>query len=174
MTEPLSPDLVRLGDALEHAGARDLDAAGIPVAAARPARRRPTRWRRRIVLVGIAAAILIPAVAVAAGQLIGGDEVAASMPAGTLSLAGTEPTCTVVKENVEFHCILARPPAPEVSDWKGTVEATVDASSHVNGGCRSLVSEGTEWQCYIGQAAVDQQIIGQELLGQVSQGPGRG
>jgi hypothetical protein len=174
MTEPLSPDLVRLGDALEHAGARDLGAAGIPIAAASPARPRPTRWRRRIVLVGIAAAILIPAVAVAAGQLIGGDEVAASMPAGTLSLAGTEPTCTVVKENVEFHCILARPPAPEVSDWKGTVEPTVDASSHVNGGCRSLVSEGTEWQCYIGQAAVDQQIIGQEFLGQVSQGPGRG
>jgi hypothetical protein len=174
MTEPLSPDLVRLGDALEHTAARDLEAAApIPVAAARPVRRPSTR-RRRIVLAGIAAAILIPAVAVAADQLIGGDEVAASMPAGTLSLAGTEPTCTVVTKNVEFHCILARPPAPEVSDWKGTVEPTVDASSHVNGGCRSLVSEGTEWQCYIGQAAVDQQIIGQDLLGELSPGPGVG
>ena len=125
-------------------------------------------------LIGIAAAILIPTVAVAADQLIGNDEVAASMPAGTLALAGTEPTCTVVKKNVEFHCVLARPPAPEVEDWKGTVEPTVDATSHVNGGCRSLVSEGTEWQCYLGQAAVDQQIIGQDFLGAESSGPGVG
>jgi hypothetical protein len=175
MTEPLTPDLVRIGDVLEHAAAADLAAtAPARVATGVDARRRPSRRRRRIVLAGIAAAILIPTVAVAANQLIGGDQVAASMPAGTLSLAGTEPTCTVVRKNVEFHCLLARPPAPEVSDWKGTVEPTVDASSHVNGGCRSLVSDGTEWQCYIGQEAVDQQIIGQDLLGQVSSGPGVG
>jgi hypothetical protein len=174
MTEPLSPDLRRLGDALELTTAAEVAGTAPARAAAGAARRRPSRRRRRIMLAGIAAAILIPAVAVAADQLIGGDEVAASMPAGTLSLAGTEPTCTVVTKNVEFHCILARPPAPEVSDWKGTVEPTVDASSHVNGGCRSLVSEGTEWQCYIGQAAVDQQIIGQDLLGELSPGPGVG
>jgi hypothetical protein len=96
------------------------------------------------------------------------------MPAGTLSLAGTEPTCTVVEKNVEFHCLLARAPAPEVSDWKGTVEPTVDKTSHVNGGCRSLVSDGTEWECYVGQAAVDQQIIGKGLLGETSSGPGVG
>jgi hypothetical protein len=174
MSEPLSPDLMRLGDALETTAAADLGAAApVPAAPARAARRRPSR-RRRIVLIGVAAAILIPTVAVAADQLIGNDEVAASMPAGTLALAGTEPTCTVVKKNVEFHCVLARPPAPEVEDWKGTVEPTVDASSHVNGGCRSLVSEGTEWQCYLGQAAVDQQIIGQDFLGEESSGPGVG
>ncbi len=77
------------------------------------------------------------------------------MPAGTLALAGTEPTCTVVAQDVEFHCVLTHPPAPEVSDWKGTVEPTVDATKHVNGGCRSLTSDGLEWQCYIGEAAVD-------------------
>jgi hypothetical protein len=175
MTESLSPDLVHLGDALEAAAERDLAAvAPAPAAVDRAAGRRPSRRRRRIVMIGIAAAILIPAVAVAADHLIGSDEVAASMPAGPLSLAGTEPTCTVVKKNVEFHCLLARPPAPEVTDWKGTVEPTVDASSHVNGGCRSLVSDGTEWECYIGQAAVDQQIIGQDFLGEASSGPGVG
>ena len=77
------------------------------------------------------------------------------MPAGTLALLGTDPTCTVVTEGVEYHCILAHVPAPEVQDWKGTVEPTVDDTSHVNGGCRSLRSDGLEWQCYLGQTAVD-------------------
>jgi hypothetical protein len=159
MTE-LSPRLAQLGNALEAAAAADLAGA-----------RRP---RRRLALIAIAAAILIPGAAIAADRLISSPEVAASMPAGTLSLAGTEPTCTTVKDSVEFHCVLANAPAPEVSDWRGTVEPTVDATKHVNGGCRSLTSKGTEWECYIGQAAVDQQIIGQSLLGQVSSGPGVG
>src|SRR5207244_13222477 len=60
--------------------------------------------------------------------LISNDEVAKSLPAGTLSLAGTEPTCTAVEDGVEYHCVLSKPPAPEVSDWKGTVEPTVDAT----------------------------------------------
>jgi hypothetical protein len=96
------------------------------------------------------------------------------MPAGTLSLEGTEPSCTVVQANVEFHCLLAKAPAPEVSDFKGTVEPTVDATKHVNGGCRSLTSDGREWECYIGQAAVAQQIIGAGFLGQYAPSPGVG
>ncbi len=154
-----TPPLADLGDALQRAAARDLA---------------PHRRRRRLLVAAIAAAILVPATAVAATRLLSTGDVAASMPAGTLSLAGTEPTCTVVKEGVEYHCMLARPPAPEVSDWKGTVEPTVDRTQHVNGGCRSLVSAGTEWECYIGTAAVDQQIIGPDLLGQASAGPGVG
>jgi hypothetical protein len=159
MTE-LSPRLAQLGNALEAAAAADLAAV-----------RRP---RRRLALIAISAAIFIPGAAFAAQQLISNPGVAASMPAGTLSLAGTEPTCTTVKDGVEFHCILAKAPAPEVSDWKGTVEPTVDATKHVNGGCRSLASNGTEWECYIGQAAVDQQIIGRQLVGQYAPSPGVG
>jgi len=185
MTAPLEPDLVRLGDALEQAAARDLErsASGAPRPAVRTRRARRVQLheafraigRRRVFLGGLlAAVVLIPAVAVAADRLISTDDVAASMPAGTLSLAGTEPTCTVVKENVEFHCVLKRAPAPEVSDWTGTVEPTVDRSKHVNGGCRSLVSDGTVWQCYLGQEAVRQQIISSGFLGQVSEGPGVG
>jgi hypothetical protein len=44
----------------------------------------------------------------------------------------------------------------------------------VNGGCRSLDSEGTEWQCYIGEAAVEQRIIGAGFLGEYAPSPGRG
>ena len=125
-------------------------------------------------------AIAIPGVAIGADRLISSDDVAQSMPAGTLALAGTEPTCTVVTKNVEFHCVLAKAPAAEVTDaqgnpaWKGTVEPSVDASKHVNGGCRSLANDGKEWECYIGQAAVDQQIIGQQLLGEYAPAPGVG
>jgi RNA polymerase sigma-70 factor (ECF subfamily) len=110
----------------------------------------------------------------AADRLVSNDEVAASMPAGTLALAGTEPACTVVKQDVEYHCVLTRPPAPEVGDWKGTVEPTVDATKHVNGGCRSLRSDGLEWQCYIGEEAVAQQIVGESFLGEYAPSPGVG
>jgi hypothetical protein len=170
----LDPRLNALGDRLERAAAADL-AAG-----ATPATRRPRRVSARLAVIVGVLAIAVTGVAIAADQLISTDQVAKSMPAGTLALAGTEPTCTVVVEDVEFHCVLAKAPAAEVTDsngnpaWKGTVEPSVDASKHVNGGCRSLAGDGREWECYIGQAAVDQQIIGQSLLGEFAPAPGVG
>ncbi len=159
--------LHRLGDALESAAAADLRNSN-----SAPARRR--RFSTRIAIAVAVVAVLAPAIAVAASHLIGTDEVEQSLPAGTLSLAGTEPTCTVVVQDVEYHCLLAHAPAPEVSDWKGTVEPTVDATKHVNGGCRSLASDGRQWECYIGQAAVRQQIIGPGFLGEYAPSPGQG
>ena len=84
--------------------------------------------------------------ACAADQLTSTD-VAQSVPAGIAALIGTDPTCTAVEQGVEYHCVLRKPPAPEVSDWKGAVEPTVDGTKHVNGGCRSLRSDGLQWQC---------------------------
>ena len=152
--------LATLGDALQRAATADL--AG--------ARRR----RRRLAVALVAAAVLLPGGAIAASQLIGTDEVERSLPAGTLSLAGTEPTCTVVRQDVEYDCTLARAPRPEVSDWMGTVEPTVDDTKHVNGGCRSLQSDGRRWRCYLGQEAVRQRIIGAGLLGEYAPSPGVG
>jgi hypothetical protein len=160
MTE-LSPRLAALGRDLERAAATDL-ATG----------RRQRRRRRGAT--ALAALVLIPGAAVAADRLISPDDVARSIPAGTLSLAGTEPTCTVERENAQFHCTLAHAPAPEVSDWKGTVEPTVDSSQHVNGGCRSLRADGKEWRCYLGQEAVRQRIIDAGFLGERVSGPGAG
>jgi hypothetical protein len=160
MTE-LSPRLAALGRDLERAAATDLAAA-----------RR--RRRRRRGATAIAALVLLPGAAVAADRLISPGDVARSLPAGTLSLAGTEPTCTVERANVQFHCTLAHPPAPEVSDWKGTVEPTVDATKHVNGGCRSLRADGREWRCYLGQEAVRQQIVDAGFLGEKVSRPGAG
>jgi len=50
----------------------------------------------------------------------------------------------------------------------------VDATKHVNGGCRSTRSDGREWRCYIGQEAVEQEIIGPDFLGEYAPSPGVG
>lgn len=166
--------LETIGDALERAATADLAAR-----AARPAPRPRRTPSRRFVLVVAALAVAIPGAAVAATELISDNAtVAQSIPAGTLSLIGTEPTCTTVTANVEYHCTLAKVPSndggPPAGQWKGTVEPTVDATQHVNGGCRSLSDDGREWECYIGQAAVTQKIISEGFLGQKSLGPGVG
>jgi len=160
----IDPELTRLGDALEQSAAVD-----------RPTPRTGRRLsRRRVVPVVALVAVVATGASIAAVKLTTGAQVAASIPAGTLWLAGTEPSCTVVKEDVEYHCVLTNPPSSALGDWNGTVEPTVDASKHVNGGCRSLASDGMEWQCYLGEAAVQQQIIGQGFLGQYAPTPGVG
>ena len=58
--------------------------------------------------------------------------------------------------------------------FKGIVEPTVDATHHVDGGCRAISADGSRWECYIGQAAVKQRIIGRAFLGQYVPGPGVG
>jgi hypothetical protein len=113
-------------------------------------------------------------VAYGAVRLIDTHTVAASMPAGAAIFEGRTPTCTVVTQDVEYHCTLDRPPVQEVQDFKGTVEPTVDATKHVNGGCRGLDSAGLEWQCYLGAKAVDEQIISQGFLGEYAPSPGHG
>ena len=156
------PDLVELGDRLERAVA--LYDAEAP----------RKRVRRKLVILTAAVLVAVPGIAFGASALISEDDVAAGLPAGTKALAGTDPTCTAVRPGVEYHCVLARPPAPEISDWRGTVEHTVDATKHVNGGCRSLRSDGLEWQCYLGQAAVDEKIISQDFLGEYAPTPAVG
>jgi hypothetical protein len=156
----VSPELERLGDELERAVAADIA--------------RPRRWPRKLLLVAAALAIAVPGIAFAADALISEEEVAASLPAGTKMLQGTEPSCTVVVQDVEYLCVLRNPPQPEIADMKGTVEPTVDATKHVNGGCRSLESDGRTWRCYIGQAAVEQKIIGPGFLGEYAPAPGVG
>lgn len=66
------------------------------------------------------------------------------------------------------------PPSAANDGWQGTVEPTVDVTKHVNGGCRAQNASGTEWECYIGEAAVSQTIISQGFLGQYAPSPGVG
>jgi hypothetical protein len=158
----LTPRLAAIGDDLERGARADLAGA-----------RRRRRVRRRLAGGAAAVAILVPGAALAR-DLISTGEVAASLPAGTRMLVGTHPSCTVVHEGVEYDCTVDRIPHPEVANLAGTVEPTVDATKHVNGGCRSLRSDGTEWECYIGHAAVEQRIIAAGFLGQYAPSPGVG
>jgi hypothetical protein len=167
MTSTTADRLARLGDALQYATAADL-----------AARRRPAarRLSRRTGLALAVAAVAVPGAAVAATQLLSADDVARSMPAGTRMLIGTDPTCTVVRDQVEYRCTLARTPRGEIAPGrlKGTVEPTVDDQHVVNGGCRALDADGRTWSCYLGQEAVRQKIVDAGFLGQKSLGPGVG
>jgi hypothetical protein len=157
-------DLANLGAVLERAAAHDV------ARSARTAAR-----RRKLVAAAVVLAIAVPGLAYAASTLLSTEEVAAGLPGGTRMLQGTDPHCTVVRAGVEYHCVLSKLPAePEVADLKGTVEPTVDRTRHVNGGCRSLTSDGREWQCYIGRAAVDQRIVSADFLGEYMPAPGVG
>ncbi len=152
-----------IGDALERAANDDLRAA-----------RRHSRRRRRIGIAAVSLAILAPGAALA-GSLLTTADVERSMPAGTKFLAGTEPRCEVVQSGVEYRCTIKGEFKSEIDgSLKGTVEPTVDATRHVNGGCRSLTADGREWSCYIGQEAVTQQIIGPDFLGEYAPSPGVG
>jgi hypothetical protein len=188
--DPLDARLARLGDDLHAAAAADLAANGAPAGfatttagagagpapAARAARRAPARRRRAVVASVLAGVIAIPGVALAANALLSSDEAARSLPQGTLALAGTDPTCAVVREGVEFDCTLARAPQGELApgDWMNTVETAVGDDRTVIGGCRSMNANGTRWTCWIGREAVRNRTISDELLGQRVSGPGVG
>ena len=171
MTTEVPSRLAALGDALEQATAADLMSA---TTAAAPAPRVRRRRSRRVVLAAAVVALAIPGAAIGADVLLSSADVAQSLPAGTKALIGTNPTCTVVTADVEYHCTLASAPAAGDGIALGTVEPTVDATKHVNGGCRALDAAGTSWECYIGQAAVTEKIVSEGFLGQYAPAPGVG
>ena len=166
MTAITDTRLAELGDALERAARADL----------RSAAGHDRRRRRRIVLGLVAAAVVIPGAAIGATQLLTADDVARSLPAGTRMLGGTHPVCAAVRDQAEYDCRLERAPAGEIAPggFQGTVEPTVDATKHVNGGCRSLNAAGTHWRCYVGQEAVRPRIVDAGFLGAYAPAPGVG
>ncbi len=170
---PLHEDALLLGEALREAVAADL-ARSEESAASPPRPRRRTRPRRRIgtrtALALLAAALAVPAGAIATGVFSSEQEVAHSIPTAGFAFAGIEPTCTTVREGLEYDCVLGQPPNGEVppgsgrfvvkpGEWRGVVEPTADETSHVNGGCRSQNAEGTHWTCYLGEESVNQGIL---------------
>jgi len=192
MFDRLSPELAELGDALHSAVAADLArtrsaaGAGLAVGGARPRSRSrlramarsATRTRRRIAVTVAVLVVAVPGAAVAANALLSPSQVAGGLAQGTLALLGTHPTCTTVQAGVEYHCVLQSAPSnqggPAANQWLNTVEPSVGADKHVNGGCRAQNQAGTDWECYLGQAAVTQKIIGQGFLGAYSPSPGVG
>jgi hypothetical protein len=73
-------------------------------------------------------------------------------------MTATQPTCTAIREGVEYECAFAE--SPRV----GRVVRIVDPSGQVDGGCRARNAIETFWICYFGEAAVHHQVVAQEVL----------
>ena len=169
MTDFTTDRATRLDDlrgALLAAAAADLAsadaaraAASLPRPAARPARRLHFgHTRARLALAFLVIALAAPGVVIATG-LTGPEQAAANgLPAGTRVMTATQPTCTAIREGVEYECAFAE--SPQV----GRVVRTVDASGQVDGGCRAQNAVETFWICYFGAAAVHHQVVAQEVL----------
>ena len=135
-----------------------------------PPSRRPRLRRAAVVAVAVLA---IPGAALAANAVFGPGDVERGLPAGAQLLVGTDPACDEVEADVVYDCKLGTPPrvdqaGPEAGgqpDWRGAVTLIVDRGDRINGGCRSQVSDGAAWRCYIGQAAAEQQLLDPHLLG---------
>ena len=194
--------LAGLGDELERAVARQIDARrntgepaghllhvaasditieedpmadttpGAPAADLDAARRRS---RRRWIVAGTAGAVLaISGAAAAATGVFSTDSVERGMPGGSAIFTGTEATCTT-DDDVVFDCTLDHAPTVEVlDDYTGSGQLIVDDSLHINGGCRGVDAEGLHWTCFVGQRAVDEGLLSQDLLGQLSLTPSHG
>ena len=167
MTDFTTDRATRLDDlrgALLAAAADDLAKADAERAAAplpRPAARPPRRLRFGTVRARLALAVLViavaaPAVVITTG-LVGPERAAANgLPAGSTVMTATQPTCTAIREGVEYECAFAE--SPRV----GRLVRVVDASGQVDGGCRSQNAVETFWICYFGEAAVHHRVVAQE------------
>jgi hypothetical protein len=178
MTE-IEAHLDRLGEVLRETARQDLAAGERPTV-----RRSPRLNRRRRIQLAVALGALvvaIPAAAFATGVLSPDQEVAHGVAGLEWMMAGTEPTCTTLREGVEYDCTLAKPPQEEApvppaeslggthgraGEWKGYVIGMVDKTGHVSGGCRAESGDGIHWRCYVGQEAINQNILGPKALGQ--------
>ena len=99
--------------------------------------------------------------------------VAAGMLAGAAIFAQSDPTCALESDGKTYRCTVKNAPAPEFSNYLGAKELLVIAGS-VAGGCIGLDQDGMTWNCFLGQQAVDHEILDKGLLGQPAPFPGRG
>ncbi|WP_422771887.1 hypothetical protein ACN28C_01870 [Plantactinospora sp. WMMC1484] len=187
MTNDLHPDLVRLGNELEHAVSRE-------IAAATPRRQhRRLFGSRTAFLAAVTAGVLAVGggAAAAAVALLAPETVARGMPGAATIFEGTDPTCTT-DDGVVFTCTLdrapedpmeidistipeaKRPTTPRVPDFEDRKEFFVDEQGNVAGGCVGVDTAGLRWTCYAGQRAVDEGVIVQDMLGQHLPTPARG
>ncbi|HSS33363.1 MAG TPA: hypothetical protein VLL27_08810 [Solirubrobacterales bacterium] len=169
------PRLSLLGHALREAAAADLARTETTTAPARSGDARSKRRNRRIgtrTAVALAAAALaVPAAAIATGVFSSEQKVADSI-AGSIAFLGAEPTCTTVRQGLEYDCVvdhaqLINGEKLKPGEWDGVVLGSIDKTTNrVNGGCRSQNAEGTRWTCYLGEESVRQRILMPSALGQ--------
>ena len=127
-------------------------------------------------LAGRASSPIAIAMAIMATCLSGcfaATQVAAGMPAGAAIFDQTNPTCLPNADGRSFRCTLEHAPVADFDNFLGTKEVLA-IDGKVGGGCIGLDSAGMQWDCFIGQDAVEHEIIGPDLLGEPVLGPGQG
>ena len=85
------------------------------------------------------------------------------LPAGAV-LQGVVPTCTTL-DSIEYDCTIVAYPDVVTINMTGYTSIIVDDTSHVSGGCRAITPDALSWKCYVGQASIDEQIVGANYLG---------
>jgi len=100
-------------------------------------------------------------------------QVEQGIPAGAAIFEQTDPSCLTNPDGASFRCTLSRPPAGDPATFMGA-EEVLAIDGVAAGGCIGLDAAGMTWDCFVGQAAVDHDIISQDFLGQPVLGPGQG
>jgi hypothetical protein len=94
---------------------------------------------------------------------------ALAYPDGGMMLGGQRPLCTAL-DATSYSCTLPEPFPGDVPNYDDTgyAEFYTDDTGVVTGGCRSTSADASAWICYVGERAVEQQIIGDGFLGEVA------
>jgi hypothetical protein len=162
----LDMNLEQLGDSLQAAVRLD-----------HASRRQERRKRRRVLVIALAVVVLLPVgVTLAATNLFKSPaQEATGLLDADATFAGTKPHCSAVGAR-EFHCVISGTPTGLTIEgsYVGTKVASVDSAHRIDGGCVATSSDGTTWNCYIGDAAVSHGIIDANLLGSLRESPAHG
>lgn len=162
----LELELGRLGDRLQLATRRDLD---------RPWGRTIAR-RRAAMLAAVTVALLAAAgVGIGSSILKTPKQEEQGLLDASATFAGTQPTCVQVGLGA-FHCSLATKPTGLIilGSYRGAKMPSVDPQRRVDGGCVATSDDGREWQCFLGDLAVEHGIVDSEVLGQTISTPAHG
>jgi hypothetical protein len=100
-------------------------------------------------------------------------QVEQGMPAGAAIFDETDPRCLPNPDGTSYRCTLTKPPGGDLATYLDAKEVLA-INGMAAGGCIGLDAAGMTWDCYLGQAAVEHEIISQDFLGQPVLGPGQG
>lgn len=160
----IAEQIDHVGDALQRAWRDDHSSH----------RRRAVRPRRLVLGIALAAAVVGSGVAIAATALKSAADEQQGILDGHLLFSSSQPTCEPLTTS-SFRCTVEEPPSgmtfhdqggrPLLDRFLGVKIATVDSTHHVDGGCVSISADGRVWNCFLGQSAVEHDIISPGFLG---------
>lgn len=148
--------------------------------------RRILGFRPRIVIAAALVSAVAGGAAIASAVLKTEAQEERGILDGHLLFSDSKPTCEQRVPDF-FRCTVEKPPTgmtfydeidgnlrPVYNKFLGVKVQTLDATKHIDGGCVSISADGSTWNCYLGQSAVDHGIISADLLGRYQPEPAAG